>query len=62
MGLRLFVSVSKTLEKLFSFKDSVKNFKEKYSVEYSRKCDTFDAEYLGKTERILSQRVYEHQK
>ena len=55
-------SAPMTIDKLFPFKDNVKNLKEKSMVVYSLKCDTCNAEYVGKTERILSQRVTEHEK
>ena len=51
-----------TLGKLFPFKDNVKNLKKKSMVVYSLKCNTCNDEYIGKTKRILSQTVYEHEK
>ena len=51
-----------TIEKYFPFKDNVKNLKENYMVVFSLKCDTCNAKYAGKTKRILSQRVNEHEK
>ena len=51
------LSAPKTIEKLFSFKDNVKNLKEKSMVAYILIFETFNIEYVGKTERILSKRV-----
>ena len=50
------------IEKFFPFKNNVKSLKGKSMVVYSLKCDTCNAEYVGKTERILYQRINEHEK
>ena len=47
---------------MFPFKDNVKNLKEKPIIVYGLKSYNCDAEYVGKTERTISQRVHEHQK
>ena len=51
-----------TIGKMFPFKDRVKNVEDQSLVVYSLKCKTCAAEYIGKTERILSYRLAEHQK
>ena len=39
------------------FKDRIKNVEDRSLVVFSMKCKTREAEYIGKTERILSIRV-----
>ena len=49
-----------TIESFFPFKDKVKDAEAQSLVVYKLKCDSCDAEYIGKTERILHHRVKEH--
>ena len=49
-----------TIGKLFPFKDTLKNAEDRSLVVYSIRCDQCNAEYVGKTERILSYRIKEH--
>jgi hypothetical protein len=53
-------SAPMTTGKKFPFKDRIKNALDRSLVVYSLKCDTCNAEYIGKTERILSHRIKEH--
>ncbi len=48
------------IESFFPFKDRTKNVLERSSVVYSIRCKTCNAEYIGKTSRILALRVDEH--
>ena len=50
-----------TIGKLFPFKDTVKNILDRSLVVYNLKCNKCDAEYIGKTERLLGYRIKEHQ-
>ena len=47
---------------LFPFKDRVNNVRLKSKVVYHLKCKDCDANYIGKTERILHHRLLEHEK
>jgi hypothetical protein len=49
-----------TIGSFFSFKDKVKDAQAQSLVVYKLKCETCNAEYIGKTERILHHRVKEH--
>ncbi len=49
-----------TIGKLFPFKDTIKNVKDRSLVVYSIECNKCRAEYVGKTERILHYRIKEH--
>ena len=49
-----------TIGKLFPFKDNIKNVEDRFLVVYSLKCSTCNAEYIGKTRRILRHRLKEH--
>jgi hypothetical protein len=49
-----------SIGELFPFKDKTTKAVEKSKVVYKLKCDTCGAEYIGKTERILSIRIAEH--
>jgi len=51
-----------TIGKLFPFKDKIIDLEERSLVVYSLKCETCQAEYIGKTERVLYHRLREHQK
>jgi hypothetical protein len=48
------------LEKTFPFKDRVQNTTDRSMVVYKICCKSCPAEYIGKTERILSRRIKEH--
>jgi len=48
--------------KLFPYKDAIKKAEDRSLVVYSISCETCGAEYIGKTERILSIRIAEHKK
>jgi hypothetical protein len=50
----------KTIGDFFPYKDKVKDAEAQSLVVYKIKCDSCDAEYIGKTERILCHRVKEH--
>ena len=50
----------RTLGNLFPFKDNIKRTEEKSLVVYKIACKTCDAEYIGKTKRILIHRIKEH--
>ena len=50
----------RTIEKLFPFKDGVKNVLDRSLVVYSLKCGKCEEEYIGKTERLLGYRIKEH--
>ncbi|CAF0863808.1 unnamed protein product [Brachionus calyciflorus] len=49
-----------TISSFFSFKDKVKDAQAQSLVVYKMKCETCNAEYICKTERILHHRVKEH--
>jgi hypothetical protein len=46
----------------FPFKDKVSDPKRQSLVVYRLKCMDCDAEYIGKSERILNERIHEHLK
>jgi hypothetical protein len=48
------------LENFFPFKDKIKDVLDRVLVVYSIHCRTCNAEYVGKTKRILSTRLEEH--
>jgi hypothetical protein len=50
-----------TIGKLFPFKDKTKNILDKSLVVYHLKCKNCSADYIGKTERTLKERLVEHQ-
>jgi len=50
-----------TIGKLFPFKDNIKKVTERSMVVYKLKCSC-GLEYIGKTERILAHRLYEHKR
>ena len=49
-----------TIGNMFPFKDRVKNVESQSLVVYKINCLACNAEYIGKTERILSHRMREH--
>lgn len=49
-----------TIGSFFPYKDKVKEAQAQSLVVYKIKCDTCNAEYIGKTERILHHRIKEH--
>ena len=49
-----------TIESFFPYKDKVKNVESQSLVVYKLKCNTCNADYIGKTERILCHRIKEH--
>ena len=49
-----------TIEKMFPFKDKIKNIESRSLVVYKIRCKTCGDEYIGKTERILAYRLKEH--
>ena len=51
-----------TIGNMFPFKDRVKNIESQSLVVYKINCATCNAEYIGKTERILIHRMKEHSK
>jgi len=46
--------------KMFPFKDNIKETQKRSLVIYKIKCETCEAEYIGKTKRILKLRIEEH--
>ena len=52
----------KTIGSYFPFKDKIKRDMDKSMVIYNIKCTQCNAEYIGKTDRILSIRISEHKK
>lgn len=48
--------------KHFPFKDNIKHVESRSLVVYKINCTQCDASYIGKTERILTHRISEHQK
>ena len=50
-----------TIGEIFPFKYKVKNKLSWSLVVYRMKCKTCKSEYIGKTERILGIRIYEHE-
>ena len=46
--------------KMFPYKDTVNNVLDRSLVVYNLKCNKCEAQYIGKTERILSYRIKEH--
>lgn len=50
-----------TIGSFFPFKDKAKDTEAQSLVVYKLKCDSCEASYIGKTERILSHRIKEHQ-
>lgn len=53
-------SAPMTIQKLFPFKDNIKNVKERSMVVYKMQCDTCNSEYIGMSTRILTHRIKEH--
>jgi hypothetical protein len=51
-----------TIGKLFPFKDKIQDTLKRSMVVYSIKCEECQAEYVGKTVRVLGCRIIEHQK
>jgi hypothetical protein len=49
-----------TIGKMFPFKDRILNALDQSVVVYKVKCLNCEAEYIGKTTRILHHRIYEH--
>jgi len=45
---------------MFPFKDNIKETQKRSLVIYKIKCETCEAEYIGKTKRILKLRIDEH--
>ncbi len=52
----------RTIGDLFPYKDNIKNVEDKSMVVYRIKCKQCEADYIGKTERILYWRIQEHRK
>jgi hypothetical protein len=52
----------RTIGSLFPFKDNIKRTEDKSHVVYKLKCKDCEASYIGKTQRILSIRIDEHEK
>jgi len=51
-----------TIGNLFPFKDRIRDKENQSLVVYRINCTTYNAEYIGKTERILVKRINEHAK
>ena len=51
----------KTIGSCFPFKDNIKKVEAQSLVVYKLSCKNCSAQYIGKTERILAHRIYEHQ-
>ena len=49
-----------SLGKMFPFKDNIKNVEDRSMVVYNIKCVACNAQYIGKTKRILKLRLDEH--
>ena len=49
-----------TIGELFPFKDNIKNDQDMQLVVYKLKCEDCGVEYIGKTKRVLSERLYSH--
>ena len=49
-----------TIGKMFPFKDGTRKVEERSLVVYSLRCEKCDAQYIGKTERIVYHRMKEH--
>ena len=62
VDLRVAFQAPNTIGKKFPFKDKIKDKLSNASVIYKIKCRTCGEAYIGKTERILSLRVKEHNK
>jgi hypothetical protein len=52
----------RTIGSLFPFKDNIKRTEDKSHVVYKLNCKDCEASYIGKTQRILSIRIDEHEK
>jgi len=52
----------KTIGNMFPFKDRIRDISSQSLVVYKINCATCQAEYIGKTERILAHRMKEHAK
>jgi hypothetical protein len=52
----------RSIGSLFPFKDNIKRTEDKAGVVYRLQCRDCDAAYIGKTQRILSIRLSEHEK
>ena len=50
----------KTIGDLFPFKDNIAKNEDKALVVYLIKCKDCSASYIGKTQRVLARRLYEH--
>ena len=49
-----------TIGKMFPFKDGTRKVEERSLVVYSLRCEKCDAQYIGKTERIVYHHMKEH--
>lgn len=49
-----------SIGKMFPFKDNIRNVEERSMVVYRLKCKACEADYIGKTERLLHYRINEH--
>jgi hypothetical protein len=52
----------RTIGNMFPFKDRIRDIASQSLVVYKINCETCQAEYIGKTERILAHRMKEHAK
>jgi hypothetical protein len=60
IDLKIAFTTPNQIGKLFPFKDNIKDTKAHSYVVYSIKCITCGQEYIGKTQRILTHRIKEH--
>ena len=58
--LRVAFKTPNEIGKLFPFKDRIRSNLQQSNVIYRIKCQTCNADYIGKTVRILQYRVNEH--
>jgi hypothetical protein len=61
VNLRVAFTTPSDLSKNFKFKDKIIEVEKQSLVVYHIKCSECHADYIGKTERILSYRIKEHQ-
>jgi len=61
VNLRVAFTAPSDLSKNFKFKDKIIEVEKKSLVVYHIKCSECNEDYIGKTERILSYRIKEHQ-
>ena len=58
--LKVVFKASKEIDNCFYFKDRPVDFLKQSLIIYNVKCQECDADYIGKTERILFYRIQEH--